>query len=148
MAEILKDTDIPADLRNKVDASQLTLMLAGLNARAVRVAPCLGGEGSAAPTDDQLAEARLVLLSALTRWITDGASAVGGTVTQGPFVKTTAPPQQPTRVSGYRLWPTEIVDLQAICKRGIGIGTVATVRGDLFPHRMVNVDPFTSEWFG
>jgi hypothetical protein len=67
-----------------------------------------------------------VLLSALTRWITDGTSAIGETVTQGPFTKTTTP-QQPTRVTGYRLWPTEIADLQAICKTGGGITSIDLV---------------------
>jgi hypothetical protein len=147
MVEIIESTDIPADLAAQVDGSQLVLMLAGLNARAVRVAPCLGGTGDAAPTADQLADAKLVLMSALERWITDGVSAVGETVVRGPFTKTTQP-QQPTRTTGYRLWPSEINDLQAICKRGAGIGTIGTYRGDLHPHRMVNVDPFTGEWFG
>lgn len=145
MVEIIGSYDIPADLAAKVSEDQLTAMLAGLNARAVRVAPCLGGTGDTAPTDDQLAEAKLVLMSAITRWLTDGTSAVAGTVVQGPYTKTTQP-QQPMRVSGYRLWPSEIADLQAICQKGVGIGTIGTYRGDFCNNRPITSDPFTNEW--
>lgn len=145
MVEIIEASDVPAALTAGIDDDQLSLMLAGLNARAIRVAPCLGASDPF-PSDDQIAEARLVLISALTRWITDGTSAISNTVIRGPF-EHTATPQQPTRTTGYRLWPSEISDLQAICKRGIGLGTVGTYRGDLHPHQMVNVDPFTSRWF-
>lgn len=125
MAQIIQASDLPGNLINGVDEGQLELMLAGLNARAVRVAPCLGATDPV-PTDDQLAEARLVLISAISRWLTDGTSAVGGTVRQGPYEKTTLP-QQPMRVSGYRLWPSEITDLQAICKSEVGVTSIDLV---------------------
>lgn len=112
MAEIIAKTDLPAALQTVelVDA-----MVAGANAKASRVAPCLtwdgSDEGKPAPSIDQLAEARLTLIGAIKRW----AEAGSGAFTQqasGPFSMST---DTRTR-TGYNLWPSEITDLQAICQ--------------------------------
>lgn len=110
MAEIITVTDLPTALQSVelVDA-----MVAGANAKASRVAPCLAGTGESAPTADQLAEAKLVLLGAVKRW----AEAGSGSFTQqtaGPFSVSTDTRQR----AGFNLWPSEITELQRICAEG------------------------------
>lgn len=114
MADIIDPTDLPAVLQahELVDA-----MVAGANAKASRVAPCLTWEGAEdsetpAPSADQLAEAKLVLIGAISRWATSGAGEVQ-TQTAGPFGVTYDTRQ---KVRGYNLWPSEITDLQDICQ--------------------------------
>ena len=58
-------------------------MVAGANGQAARVAPCLVSTDPA-PADAQLAEAKLILLGAITRWTQQGAGGVQQQVT-GPF---------------------------------------------------------------
>lgn len=113
--------EIPEDLASKVSESTLAMMVDGASAAAYRAAPCLAAE----PTDEQRAEARLVILSAIERWLTDGSGISGRTQTAGPFTETTTPP--PPRSSGYRLWPSELADLQAICKSGAGLTSIDLV---------------------
>lgn len=105
---ILTVDDIPDNLKQGVDPALLKTMVDGLNARAVRVAPCLGDD----PTDEQVAEAKLILLGAINRWVVAGEGA-GGLTQQsaGPFSVSTDTRQR----SGYGLWPSEITDLQALC---------------------------------
>jgi hypothetical protein len=64
------------------------------------------------PTADQLAEARLVLIGAVKRWAEAGAGALQSE-TVGPFSRTI----DTRRNTGYRLWPSEIEQLQAICQQ-------------------------------
>ena len=111
MAEIITEADLPVKVRDSVDVSDLDLMVAGANAKASRVAPCLAGTGETAPTTDQLAEARLVLVGAIKRWTEAGSGAVTQQ-TAGPFSQTLDTRQR----TGYNLWPSEIEQLQAICK--------------------------------
>lgn len=111
-------TDIPSDLSCKVSGITLNLMISGASAAAYRVAPCLKDN----PTEEQVTEAKLVVLSAVARWLSDGSGMAGTSLTAGPFTQSTTPP--PVRASGYRLWPSEIADLQAICRSGSGLTSI------------------------
>jgi hypothetical protein len=111
VAEIITTFDLPLAMQSHelVDA-----MVAGANAKASRVAPCLAGTDPA-PSDDQVAEARLVLIGAVRRWVEAGA----GSMTQqsaGPFQMSVDTRQR----TGYNLWPSEIEALQAVCSSGDG----------------------------
>lgn len=106
MVEIIKSDDLPEDVAaNAMSAT----WVAGANARASRVAPCL----ASAPTDDQLAEAKLILIGAVIRWSQAGAGAFQSQ-TAGPFGVTVDTRQR----MGFNLWPSEITQLQDICKNG------------------------------
>lgn len=107
MAEIITSGDLPTALQT---AELVELMVAGANAAASRVAPCLAGTGEDAPTADQLAEASLVLVGAVRRWAEAGSGALQSQ-TAGPFGVTTDTRQR----TGYNLWPSEIERLQDIC---------------------------------
>lgn len=111
MAVIIQVTDLPTALQS---AELVEAMVDGANAKASRVAPCLTWDGSdedePEPSEDQLAEARLILIGAIKRW----AEAGSGAFTQqaaGPFSVSTDTRQR----TGYNLWPSEITDLQGIC---------------------------------
>lgn len=114
MAEIITIGDLPAAIQS---AEMVDAMVAGANAKASRVAPCLTWDGTLveqpAPTVDQLAEARLVLIGAVKRWAEAGSGAVQSQ-TAGIFSTTTDTRQR----TGFNLWPSEITDLQAICSTG------------------------------
>ena len=119
MAIILFVTDLPSKVQSAVELPLLDSMVAGANSKASRVAPCLTWDGSdttkPAPTADQLAEAKLILIGAVQRWVEAGS----GAVTQqsaGPFSQSVDTRQR----SGFNLWPSEITDLQAICKAASG----------------------------
>ncbi|HET8627739.1 MAG TPA: hypothetical protein VFL91_09985, partial [Thermomicrobiales bacterium] len=71
MAEIIKVSDLPADLQS---ADLIADMVAGANAKASRVAPCLDSTDPA-PTAGMLAEAKLILLGAVKRWTEAGSGA-------------------------------------------------------------------------
>lgn len=120
MAEIITVDDLPTALQA---AELIDAMVAGANARASRVAPCLTwadeDDDHPAPTDDQLAEAKLVLIGAVKRWAESGSGALASQ-TAGPF-STTVDTRQRT---GFNLWPSEIEGLQAIC----AAGTTASAR--------------------
>lgn len=107
MAEIITVDDLPNAARS---AELVDLMVAAANAAAARVASCLVATDPA-PSADQLAEAKLVLIGAVTRWTEAGAGAFT-TQTAGPFSVSTDTRQR----TGYRLWPSEITELQEICK--------------------------------
>lgn len=106
---IIAVSDLPTNLQG---AEMIDVMVAGANAKAARVAPCLVST-TPAPTADQIAEARLVLLGAVKRWADAGAGALQSQ-TAGPFGMTVDTRQR----TGYALWPSEITDLQAICSTG------------------------------
>ena len=110
MAVIITVDDLPSALQSD---PMVELMVAGANARASRVAPCLAGTGAEAPTEDQLAEARLVLVGAVRRWYEAGNGALSAQ-SAGPFSQTIDTRQR----TGYNLWPSEIESLQAICSAG------------------------------
>lgn len=109
MAEIISVADLPAALQS---AELVETMVAGANAKASRVAPCLASTDPA-PAADRLAEAKLVLLGAVKRWAEAGSGALQ-TQTAGPYGMTIDTRQR----TGYNLWPSEITDLQAICSGG------------------------------
>ena len=100
--------DLPAELRS---AEMVDLMLGGANAKAARVAPCLTAT-TPAPTDDQIAEAKLVLVGAIKRWSEAGSGALASQQA-GPYSSSIDTRQR----AGYNLWPSEIKALQAICKK-------------------------------
>lgn len=103
---IIQSSDLPSDLQAN---PQVELWVDGANAQAARIAPCLVSSDPY-PSDGQLAEARLVLVGAVSRWAAAGAGAYSQ-VTSGPFGVTTDTRQR----GGYRLWPSEIEQLQDIC---------------------------------
>lgn len=107
MAEIIKSEDLPADVASNAMSG---MWVDGANARAARVAPCLV---AAEVTEDQLAEAKLVLIGAVTRWSQTGSGAFQQK-TVGPTSVTVDTRQR----GGYNLWPAEIAQLQDICKNG------------------------------
>jgi hypothetical protein len=109
VAEIIESSDLPSDV---ADSAMAEVWVAGANARASRVAPCLAGTDPA-PTDDQLAEAKLILIGAVIRWHQAGAGALQSQ-TAGPFGVTFDTRQR----GGFNLWPSEITQLQDICKNG------------------------------
>ena len=113
MAVIITVSDLPASIQTNelVDA-----LVDGANAKASRVAPCLTWdgtvEGEAEPTADQLAEARLVLIGAVKRWVETSGGALQSQ-TAGPFGIQVDTRQK----SGFNLWPSEIESLQDICAK-------------------------------
>lgn len=109
MVAIITAEDLPQSVRDRTDTALLAAMVAGANARATRVAPCLAAT-EPPPTDDQIAEARLVLIGAVQRWADAGAGAYQQQ-TAGPFSVSYDTRQR----SGFNLWPSEIGDLEAIC---------------------------------
>lgn len=110
MATIIEVTDLPTALQS---AELIAVMVDGANARASRVAPCLVATGEDAPTYNQVAEAKLILLGAIKRWVEAGSGALQSQ-TAGPFSAV----QDTRQRTGYNLWPSEITDLQAICSAG------------------------------
>ena len=107
MVAIINTTDLPAAIQS---AEMVAVMVAGANARATRVAPCLASTGPA-PSDDLLAEAKLVLIGAVKRWVEAGAGALQSQ-TAGPYGLTVDTRQR----TGYNLWPSEIEQLQELCR--------------------------------
>jgi hypothetical protein len=106
------------DLPASIQASELIdVMVAGANAKAARVAPCLAWDGvdetEPEPSEDQLAEARLILIGAIKRWVDAGTGAFSQQ-TAGPFGVQVDTRQR----TGYNLWPSEIEALQEICSAG------------------------------
>ena len=100
------------DLPEKVRSHELAAtMVAGANARAFRVAPCLAepdGEASRA-------EAKLILIGAVQRWAEAGSGAVAQ-ASAGPFQLSTDTRQR----TGFNLWPSEIEVLQDLCSKDAG----------------------------
>lgn len=114
MAEIITSADLPSAVQSH---ELVAAMVAGANAKASRVAPCLTWDGTVAdqpaPTADQLAEAKLVLIGAVKRWADAGSGALSQQ-TAGPFGQVLDTRQR----TGYNLWPSEIEGLQEICSNG------------------------------
>lgn len=104
--DILTRNDLPEALQG---GELFDVWLDGLNAKAARLAPCL----SSNPTAGQMAEARLILSGIIKRWSEAGSGAIA-TQTAGPFSQTVDNRER----AGYRWWPSEITDLQAICSSG------------------------------
>lgn len=109
MIGILQTHDLPEAIASN---SMAQMWVDGANARAARVAPCLA-LSNPDPTIEQIAEARLVLVGAIMRWSQAGSGAVQSRAA-GPFSETLDTRQR----TGYNLWPSEIKQLQDICKSG------------------------------
>lgn len=140
-SSIITLDDIPSSIRAGIDAALLTLMVAGANARAARVAPCLVSTAPP-PTPEQLAEARLVLLGAIKRWGEAGSGAFQAQ-TAGPFSVTTDTRQR----GGFNLWPSEIEQLQDICGRTSSAAfTVDTAPGLMWNHLAWCAVAFGANW--
>ncbi|BCI54944.1 hypothetical protein NIIDNTM18_42220 [Mycolicibacterium litorale] len=123
MAEIIASDDLPADVASNAMAA---VWVNGANARASRVAPCLAADGV---TEDQLAEAKLILIGAVIRWSQAGSGALQSQ-TAGIYGITFDTRQR----GGFNLWPSEITQLQDICKSGaeskaFSVDTVPTSGG-------------------
>lgn len=116
--DIIEVSDLPADVQTH---ELVAVMVAGANARASRVAPCLTWTGTPitqlAPSNDQLSEARLILIGAVKRWAETGSGSFASQ-TAGPFGQTIDTRQR----AGFNLWPSEITGLQDICKTGAATG--------------------------
>ena len=110
MAAIVSLGDVPATVRS---SELIGVLLTGANAKAARVAPCLV-DTVTPPTAEQIAEAKLVLIGAITRWAQAGSGAVQQQ-SAGPFSVTV---DTRTGSTGYNLWPSEIRQLQDICGGG------------------------------
>ena len=106
---IIDKYDLPASL---LSHELIDDLVAGANAKAARVAPCLVSTDPP-PTDGQLAEARLTLIGAVKRWIEAGTGAYTQQAA-GPFSVSTDTRQR----TGYNLWPSEIQGLQELCRTG------------------------------
>jgi len=107
MCGIIHVTDLPTNVQS---VELIDAMVAGANAKASRVAPCLAS-ADPPPTADQIAEARLILLGAVKRWAEAGAGS-WQQQTAGPFSVTTDTRQR----VGFNLWPSEIEALQELCR--------------------------------
>ncbi|WP_406083107.1 hypothetical protein OHA01_26360 [Micromonospora zamorensis] len=119
--QVIKVSDLPANLQS---AELVEAMVAGANAKASRVAPCLASTDPM-PTADQLAEAKLILLGAVKRWAEAGSGA-WQQQTAGPYSVTSDTRQR----SGFNLWPSEIEALQALCRTSsLSAFTVDTAPG-------------------
>ena len=118
MVEIITLADLPL----KVQEHELAAtMVAGANARALRVAPCLAEPDKAAARS----EAKLILVGAVQRWSEAGSGAVAQ-ASAGPFQLATDTRQR----TGFNLWPSEIEVLQDLCSKdaggAFGVDTVAS----------------------
>ncbi len=129
MAAIIDVSDLPS----AIQANELVgTMVDGANAKASRVAPCLTWNDEdaehPAPSTDQIAEAKLVLIGAIRRW----AETSSGALSQqgaGPFSMTVDTRQR----TGYNLWPSEIEGLQEICRASGSGGTGRAFEIDTMP---------------
>ena len=101
----------PADLEPFADIAEAkaVAMIQDATAMAVRVAPCL--DGDTVPTVSQQDAVKAILRRAVLRWNDAGS----GSITQvgaGPFQQSI----DTTRASKSLFWPSEVNDLQAICR--------------------------------
>lgn len=129
MAEIITVTDLPVDVQSH---ELVEAMVAGANAKASRVAPCLASTDPV-PSADQLAEAKLTLVGAVKRWADAGSGALQSQ-TAGPYGITVDTRQR----TGFNLWPSEITGLQDICaaggeKKAFSVDTAPSLSGVHMP---------------
>lgn len=131
MVDLINLTDLPESMQSE---DFIAAMVSGANAQAARVAPCLAATTDSGPSPAQVDEAKLVLLGAVSRWVQAGSGAlVSRSETKGPFSESEQYASGTVAAStGYRLWPTEIAQLQDICKNGddsTGVFSVNTAPG-------------------
>jgi hypothetical protein len=130
----------------------LQVTVAGTSGTTEPTAPDLDGtvvDGSVTwtrigPTADLLAEAKLILAGAIQRWSEAGSGAVSTKQQMtGPYMSTET---IDTKVrTGFNFWPTEITQLQDLCKSG-GTNTAFTV--DTAPSLCGDHLPWCSLSFG
>lgn len=103
------DTDDLAPFA-KIDATKAEAMIADAEATAILTAPCLTDLEDA----QKLGAVKAILRAAILRWHDAGTGAVQQ-VSAGPF-------QQSIQVQARRslFWPSEIEQLQGLCKTGGG----------------------------
>lgn len=96
---------VPADVPT-LDEGDAERLIEDAEALAMLAAPCL--EGDLSP--EKVAQARAILRGTILRWNDAGSGAI---VQQnaGPFAMTTTP-----QVRRNSFWPSEIKDLQKICR--------------------------------
>lgn len=105
MSVIVQSSDLPEHVASN---PMVEMWIKGANARATRVAPCLLGQY---PDEDKVAEAKLILVGAIVRWEKAGAGALQSRAA-GSYSETVDTRQS----TGYNLWPSEITQLQDICR--------------------------------
>lgn len=101
------------DLTNfaAIDGGKAQNMIDDAIAMATLSAPCLATPDSLSPI--QLLQAKAILRAAILRWNEAGVGAIS-TQTMGPF-SVALDTKQPRRAM---FWPSEIADLQKVCKGG------------------------------
>lgn len=123
----MADLITPADLApfGLPDDAKTEAMIEDAIAQAVIVAPCLE-----TTTDPKvLAAARAILRGALVRWHEAGSGAkVTKQQTAGIFSQTDTLDNSQKRRGAF--WPSEIVDLQKLCKRSSGKPYTIELVGD------------------
>lgn len=100
--------DLPQSIRDVIALDTLHLLVTGLNAKAVRVAPCLADDDVPSGV---MAEARLILLGTMKRWAEAGSGAYSQQ-TAGPFSVSVDTRQ---RGGGYSMWASEEDALRKLC---------------------------------
>lgn len=116
MAVIITIDDLPDSLKT---AESIETLLDGLNAKAVRVAPCLNPAPPGVVDAGKLAEAKLILLGVVKRWVEAGSGAIQTEQnTAGVFSRSTTIDTR--QRGGWKLWPSDITDLQDLCKEITG----------------------------
>lgn len=129
---IIEVTDLPQIVVDAFEPGELQSIVDGLNAKALRAAPCLLDD----PTPEQVSEARLTLLGTIKRWAEAGAGALTQrSRTAGPFSDSES--YDTRQRTGYNLWPSEIAELQSICQtEGGDAFTVDTAVGAADRHSL------------
>lgn len=93
-----------------IDDEVAAAMIEDAIAQASLAAPCITDE-SVTMTDAQVAAVRAILRRAILRWHETGVAGTVTTQAAGPFNQTITTTQR-----GGLFWPSEIADLQAVCK--------------------------------
>lgn len=115
--------DIVRRLPDGVDSETVDDYIADVWAKALAVAPCIGEDDFA--EDEKADQVKAVLRGIILRWH-EAQSGVKVQQTAGPYQQTVDP--GPKR--GYNLWPSDVLDLQRLCKRKGGQFTFDTVPDD------------------
>lgn len=106
---ILTTDDLPTATRAQ-EPQILQTWVAGANARALRLAPCLADADT-----DTLAEAKLILIGAVQRWSQAGSGSYSQTQqSAGPFILDQS--YDTRQRTGFTFWPSEIAQLQDLCR--------------------------------
>lgn len=118
---ILTVEDLSQKVRDAFEESDLNILVNGLNAKVARIAPCLLD----APAVEAVAEAKMILVGAVSRWAEAGSGALSQQGA-GPFQASVDTRQ---RGSGYNLWPSEITALGDLCDGGDDVAFMVDMTG-------------------